>query len=403
MPALVTNPIVEYSEEYFFGVSLLVAATLNYVLAFMLLFDSNNYLYDETPRYLRSRRMTGAALAIFATGFLLHWLFMPHFTNLMAGKALSFTYFHIGGVLFSMSHTGLIDRHYLTRRVVWRDVTVLVISLAVYWTNAFIGNLTLTYIGSGLFFVHIGYLTWVFYSRFSRIYHQLSHYADYKPHDTDHEVLWMHYSCHLIIAFGIGGMLCTVIFHDATTPFTVLLFMGILVFSYIYKALDSYGAIVNEAEGNLTESEEYRHADEEHPSVDKEHPSVDVMASDDDVSERVEQWVADGYYTDPKLTLNDTLQQMHISENALYYYIECHTDVRNYRQWLSTLRIEEAKRQMLLNPDYSLQAIAQACGYSAGSSLCRSFKAQEGMTPLEWQKKQTPPENLESPKPRNIE
>ena len=37
-----------------------------------------------------------------------------------------------------MSHTGLIDRHYITRKVVIRDITILLLSLMVYWTNAFV-------------------------------------------------------------------------------------------------------------------------------------------------------------------------------------------------------------------------------------------------------------------------
>lgn len=251
---------MEYTEIYFFGVSLLVAAVVNIVLAMMLWFDSNNCIYAEVPRYLRARRLTGLSLMVFGIGFLLHWLFMPHFNNLLMGKALSFTYFHIGGVLFSMSHTGLIDRHYLdfrqrdeskaqhkylTRNVVVRDVTVLILSLAVYWTNAFVGDRTLTYLGSALFFLHIGYLTWQFYSRFYRICRQPKKSADSNPDSNVHEAEWLIRSCHLIIAFGIGGMLCTVLFHDATTPFTILLFAGVVVFSYIYKALDSYGVKMN--------------------------------------------------------------------------------------------------------------------------------------------------------------
>jgi len=56
---------IEYTEAYLFDVSLIVAAVLNFVLAAMLLLDSNNYIYDETPRYLRARRLTGASLIVF--------------------------------------------------------------------------------------------------------------------------------------------------------------------------------------------------------------------------------------------------------------------------------------------------------------------------------------------------
>jgi len=389
---------MEYSETYFFGVSLLVAAVLNLVLAGMLWFDSNNYIYTETPRYLRSRRLTGLSLMVFGLGFLLHWLFAPHFTHLLAGKALSFSYFHIGGVLLSMSHTSLIDRHYLTRQVVVRDVIVLLVSLTVYWTNARIADTSLTYVGSALFFLHIGYLTWQFYSHFIRIYRQLKKYADYMPNDTDHEMLWLHYSCHLIVAFGIGGMLCTVVFHDATLPFTLLLFAGIFVFSYIYKALDSFGAIAREAEENLKESEEYAFnndvdVDEDENEDDNEDviPVEERRKDDDEQKMRIEQWVEERRYTDPNLTLKAALRQMDIKEQRLNLYLEYYTDQSNYRQWLPFLRVEEAKRQLLLHPDHSLQNIANETGYSSSSTLSRAFKSREGLTPMEWLRKQESP------------
>jgi len=283
-------------------------------------------------------------------------------------------------VLFSMSHTGLIDRHYLSRKIAVRDVSLLIVSLCIYWASAFIGNLMLTYIGSFLFFLHISYLTWMFYYRFYHIYKRLEQYADYLPNDTDKEVLWMHYSCHLIITFGIGGMLCTVLFHDATLPFTILLLIGVIVFTYIYKALDNFGSYAIEAERNLQGSEEYEDND-----CDDDDDNVDENDEDYDyIKERIEQWIAERHYTDSHITIKDALRQMDISDKALSYYLERHTTMRGYRHWITTLRIDEAKRLMVLHREYTLHAIAQACGYSDNSSLSRSFKAQEGVSPKEW-------------------
>jgi len=292
-----------------------------------------------------------------------------------------------------MSHTSLIDRHYLNRGVVARDASVLIISLIIYWINAFIGNVVLTYMGSVLFFLHIGYLTWLFYSHFHKIFKQLGSYADFRPNDTDHEVLWLHYSCHLIIAFGIGGMLCTVVFRSSTLPFTILLIASVAVFSYIYKALDSFGVIASEADANLCDSEEYNMSNAM-AVLEADAPEADApAASTDDVKERIEQWVAERHYTDQTLTLRDALEQMGISENALTYYLESYTSTSGYRQWLALLRIEEVKRQLLEHPNYSLQTIARECGYANNSSMSRAFRTQEGMPPIEWLNKNTKRKN----------
>jgi len=214
----------------------------------------------------------------------------------------------------------------------------------------------------------------------------LGKFADYMPNDTDHEVLWLHYSCHLIIAFGIGGMLCTVVFHDATLPFTILLFMGIVVFSYIYKALDSFGAIAKEAEDNLKESEEYFKNNDE-SGLSEANPEIIEGMAEEVVKARVDLWVAERHFADPKLTIKDALEQIGINEKVLDYYLEHHTDQRSYRLWMSYLRVEDAKRQLLLHPNHTLDTIANKCGYASSSTLVRAFKAQEKMPPLEWLRK----------------
>ena len=248
---------LDLSAEYFYSVSLLVGAVVNWVLAAMLFFDPDNYLYSETPRYLRSRYLTALSLVVFGLGFALHWWFMPRFYNPIAASALSLGYFHIGGTLLSMSHTGLIDRHYLTFRVALRDVTVLILSVLVYGMSALLQSHTLLYIGFALFFLHIGFLTCKFYQSFHRIYLQLGNYANWLPNDTDRDMRWLFFSCHLIILFGIGGIAVTLLFPNDTLPFTLLMFVGVGIFGYIYKALDGFSALAYDAEVNLQKSEEY--------------------------------------------------------------------------------------------------------------------------------------------------
>lgn len=252
---------LDYSAEYFYSLSLIVGAIVNWVLAVMLYFDPDNFIYTETPRYLRSRYLTALSLAVFGVGFFLHWWFMPRFYNPLAASALSLAYFHVGGTLFSMSHTGLIDRHYLTLKVVVRDVVVLLLSVIIYAISALLQSHSLLYIGFGLFFLHIGFLTCKFYKSFHRIYLQLGNYANWLPNDTDRDVRWLFFSCHLIILFGIGGIVITLLFPTDTRPFTLLMFLSIAIFAYIYKAIDGFSALAYDSEINIQKSEEYLHTE----------------------------------------------------------------------------------------------------------------------------------------------
>ena len=115
---------------------------------------------------------------------------------------------------------------------------------------------------------------------------------------------------------------------------------------------------------------------------------TETDTQNEQIRQRIEQWVSERHFTDPKVTIGSALADMGISSTALNYYLEQHTNVSNYRKWLPYLRIEEAKRIMLAHPDYSLQAIAEDCGYANSSNFSRAFKTQEGMTPGQWLTKQ---------------
>lgn len=106
----------------------------------------------------------------------------------------------------------------------------------------------------------------------------------------------------------------------------------------------------------------------------------------DKVSHLIEKWVAERRFTDPNITIAEALKEMSVSASALNFYLENHTPVEGYRRWLPYLRIEEAKRIILAHPEYSLDAVADACGYSDRSTLSRAFKAHEGVSPKEWAK-----------------
>jgi len=104
----------------------------------------------------------------------------------------------------------------------------------------------------------------------------------------------------------------------------------------------------------------------------------------EEIKMRVEQWVEERHYTNPELTVEQTLKQINISAYELNYYLDSELHINGFRRWIPYLRVEEAKRLLLEKPNYSLDAIAAECGYSSRSTLSRTFKTQEGIAPTEW-------------------
>ncbi len=123
--------------------------------------------------------------------------------------------------------------------------------------------------------------------------------------------------------------------------------------------------------------------------------TVETENQNEKIRQRIEQWVSERHFTDPKVTIGSALSDMGISSTALNYYLEQHTtvgrsgfarftQVKNYRQWLPYLRIEEAKRIILEHPEYSFETVANACGYSGQATFSRAFKTLMGISPKDW-------------------
>ena len=57
---------------------------------------------------------------------------------------------------------------------------------------------------------------------------------------------------------------------------------------------------------------------------------------------------------------------------------------KNFRDWITDLRIESAKRLMLNNPGMKVQDVSDQTGFLSLSHFSRIFREKEGCTPAKW-------------------
>ena len=76
------------------------------------------------------------------------------------------------------------------------------------------------------------------------------------------------------------------------------------------------------------------------------------------------------------------LREKGVSENQLTLWLREH-DLK-FNDWLSDLRIEEAKRIIRQCPDWTNETIADACGFTDRIAFQKKFKQKTGLTPTEW-------------------
>lgn len=265
-----TIKILDMIEQQLYLAILLIAGAINLMIAAVLWY--NSFWYQNYRVYYRARILLALNYCIFALGFIFHMIFNWRVLCPAMASALSVSYFHCGGVLFGWSHTSLLNPGYLTRKVVIRDLLILVIGLVSYWvavsimpSDAYIiarPSLAILHSAFMIFFAHALFITYTFYRTYYRVRHNLLRLptGDKAPvwwnSDIRRTVLAHHHSFiiggHLIILFGIGSIAVTAAFPTELWPYTILMALGIAVFCYIFYSITEYGNVIESAT-NATE------------------------------------------------------------------------------------------------------------------------------------------------------
>lgn len=90
-------------------------------------------------------------------------------------------------------------------------------------------------------------------------------------------------------------------------------------------------------------------------------------------------------YLHEGITLVEMADFLNISRTTLSTLINIEEN-QSFNQWINQLRINEAKRLMHTNPNFSFLDIAYKTGFSEQSNFSREFKQITGETPSSWKK-----------------
>jgi len=100
------------------------------------------------------------------------------------------------------------------------------------------------------------------------------------------------------------------------------------------------------------------------------------------INSLINQWNNQRGFSDASLNSSSLAIRLGISKSHLVQYLR-EVEGKTFRVWLSNLRIEEAKRLIIERPDFSNEAIAEACGITR-IYLQNKFKEVTNVTPNEW-------------------
>lgn len=100
---------------------------------------------------------------------------------------------------------------------------------------------------------------------------------------------------------------------------------------------------------------------------------------------RIAVWVKAKAYTHEQFTLEELASRLYTNKTYLSTFIKDEYDM-NFSGWVTNLRIDEAKRIMMKEPEKRIQEVAFECGFSSLTYFSSVFSKSEGISPSVWQR-----------------
>lgn len=355
----------------------------------LMLFFGFNMLFARVPErkifrnFLLSRRIMGTAMLVLSANYLVHFFCSPRLKDVNATILMNLDTYFLCYWLFSSALLTLLNKRYITR-------TLLLQHLAMWIAFTALAAAIVIWVPKGDA-QHIGIValaTWlVIYGTFLSV-RMLRTYAkavkmfrDNHSDDIGAYIRWLSIFTIWAIVFGVSCGLLTFLpdryvflWVLSAIPFYVYLFCSYQNYMLAFETVES--AI----EDDLTM--------EQYDELNTPANSFTVPTYHADLEKRINEWIEQEGFCQPGLTLKDLSDQLCTNRTYLSEYINRVHHV-NFRDWITDLRIEFAKRRMKECPQQKMFEISESSGFMSLSHFTKIFSEKEGCTPARWRKSET--------------
>ena len=191
----------------------------------------------------------------------------------------------------------------------------------------------------------------------------------------DGQLRWMQFTIIVLVSVGLTVPL---IIYGAGSWLT---FYSLFFFASIFYFVDSFCSyVMSSLPRKLQEAEENDQQEKRNElNTGQQHLDPDTM---DRVERAVEKWVGIGGHLKAGMKMPNAAAEMAIPQYQLSSWLRYKK--LKYSDWMTDLRINEAKRVLVEHSDWSNEAVALHCGFSERSYFQTIFKKKTGMTPAEY-------------------
>lgn len=348
------------------------------------------FLFAKTPEksifenYLRSRRIMGAAILLLAANYSVHFFFGIRFKNANAAILMNLSTYFLCYWLFSSALTTLLDRFYITKRRLWTHICLWILF-------SILSGIVLLLLPKGILqaTAMFALATWlVIYGlylthRLLKTYHKIIRiFNDTHADDIGAYIKWLSIFTYWAVIFGVGCGLLTFLPDEyiyiwilSSVPFYIYLFLCYLNYLLFYEQVE------NAMEDGMT-SEEENLCDTTNQKQEQKQETPFYHA---EIEKKIKSWIDTDGYIRPGLTIKELSDKLQTNRTYLSGYIKTKYEM-SFRDWITGLRIEYAKRLLAQNPRLTVADISEKSGFLSPSHFIRMFKENAGCTPVKWKK-----------------
>lgn len=230
------------------------------------------------------------------------------------------------------------------------------------------------YVGAGLYVLMQSYIFVMQYKAYKQLELTVGEYFDRERSDL---FGWMGLSMKVmaLLAFFVPF----IIFLDGKP---LVLFSVAYFFSISYSTISLYKYGISE---DIVRVEEAEKSNFSVTDISEADSSLSLSPDTKQrVEEAVEQWKTNESFKEHNLTLSVVARQMGLSRKQLQEWLRC-SEYKNLAGLVTLLRIDEAKKVLKDHPDWSVESVANHCGFSSREYFHRAFRQYTGMTPAKFQ------------------
>lgn len=312
--------------------------------------------------------------------------------------------FYLIGVCFTFSFGSLIDYTYISRQrckitAIKFGATAFIALIAM--TDALAAYRQILLIVALLGVIELCAKHIIF---FHRSYLQCNELlANYFSSDKKSNVRWLnisHWLFYILLAFGVVSITSGAVINWLLQFYIVAVYIYITVnfikYANEYETLrmattEEMIAVMDKTQSNNLSHEERKKKEKEEKAEGEEVTATSRTKKPykedfrDILRPRIAVWVKAKAYTHEQFTLEELASSLYTNKTYLSTFIKEEYDM-NFSGWVASLRIDEAKRIMMKEPEKRLQEVAFECGFSSLAYFSSVFSKSEGISPSAWQR-----------------